>query len=153
MLKHQLVPNLLALIPCDFLTVWSDYGPAVGSFLHLASEGVCHPRPLVVLRLVVPDLLLVAAVDLGHDELDVLGDQLALLPGHWLTGVGARPHLGVSFSQSGKKPSNLLAIGVSLPKGDTVLLRHIPALRQHLEVLQHALALETHAQVKTVGTL
>ena len=57
------------------------------------------------------------------------------------------------FPKVEKKPSNLLAIGVSLPKGDTVLLRHVPALRQHLEVLQHALALETHAQVKTVGTL
>ena len=101
----------------------------------------------------VPELLLLLAGHLGHDELDLLGHQLALLPGHWLAGVGSRPHLGVSFSQSGKKPSNLLAIGVSLPKGDTVLLRHVPALRQHLEVLQHALALETHAQVKTVGTL
>ena len=51
----------------------------MGSFLHLACEGVRHPRPLVVLRLVVPDLLLVAAVDLGDDELDVFRDEFALL--------------------------------------------------------------------------
>ena len=51
----------------------------MGSFLHLASEGVGHPRPLVVLRLVVPDLLLVAAVDLGNDELHVFRDEFALL--------------------------------------------------------------------------
>ena len=51
----------------------------MGSFLHLAGEGVGHPGPLVVLRFVVPDLLLVAAVDLGNDELDVFRDQLAFL--------------------------------------------------------------------------
>ena len=51
----------------------------MGGFLHLASEGVRHPRPLVVLRLVVPDLLLVTAVDLGNDELDVLRDEFAFL--------------------------------------------------------------------------
>ena len=47
-----------------------------------------------LLRLVVPELLLGLALDLRHDELDVLGNQLAFLPGHWLAGVGARPHLG-----------------------------------------------------------
>ena len=51
----------------------------MGGFLHLASEGVRHPRPLVVLRLMVPDLLLVTAVDLGNDELDVLRDEFAFL--------------------------------------------------------------------------
>ena len=51
----------------------------MGGFLHLASEGVRHPRPLVVLRLVVPDLLLVTAMDLGNDELDVLRDEFAFL--------------------------------------------------------------------------
>ena len=74
-----LVSNLLALIPCDFLTVRTRDGPAVGGFLDLAGEGVRHPGPLVVLRLVVPDLLLVAAVDLGDDELDVFRDEFALL--------------------------------------------------------------------------
>ena len=65
----------------------------MGSFLDLASEGVRHPGPLVVLGLVVPDLLLVAAVDLGHDELDVLGDQFALLPGDRLALLGTGPDL------------------------------------------------------------
>ena len=51
----------------------------MGSFLDLAGEGVGHPGPLVVLGLVVPDLLLVAAVDLGHDELDVFRDEFAFL--------------------------------------------------------------------------
>ena len=51
----------------------------MGGFLHLASEGVRHPRPLVVLRLMVPDLLLVTAMDLGNDELDVLRDEFAFL--------------------------------------------------------------------------
>ena len=88
-----LVSNLLALIPCDFLTVRTRDGPAVGGFLDLAGEGVRHPRPLVVLRLVVPDLLLVAAVDLGHDELDVFRDEFAFLPGDWLTLLCTSPHL------------------------------------------------------------
>ena len=66
----------------------------MGSFLDLAGEGVGHPGPLVVLGLVVPDLLLVAAVDLGHDELDVLGDQFALLPGDRLALLGTGPDLG-----------------------------------------------------------
>ena len=48
----------------------------------------CH-----LLGLVVPELLLGLALDLGHDELDVLGNQLALLPGHWLTRVGSGPDL------------------------------------------------------------
>ena len=47
-----------------------------------------------LLRLVVPELLLGLALDLRNDELDVLGNQLALLPRHRLAGVGARPHLG-----------------------------------------------------------
>ena len=65
----------------------------MGSFLDLAGEGVSHPGPLVVLGLVVPELLLGLALDLGHDELDVLGNQLALLPGHWLACIGACPDL------------------------------------------------------------
>ena len=46
-----------------------------------------------LLRLVIPELLLGLALDLGHDELHVLGNQLALLPGHWLARVGACPNL------------------------------------------------------------
>ena len=42
----------------------------------------------------VPELLLGLALDLGHDELDVLGNQLALLPGDWLACIGACPNLG-----------------------------------------------------------
>ena len=52
----------------------------------------CH-----LLGLVVPELLLGLALDLGHDELDVLGNQLALLPGHWLACIGACPNLGGDF--------------------------------------------------------
>ena len=47
-----------------------------------------------LLRLMVPELLLGFALDLRHDELDILGNQLALLPGHWLACIGPRPHLG-----------------------------------------------------------
>ena len=47
----------------------------------------------ILLRLVIPDLLLVAAGDLRHDELDILGDQLALLPGNGLTRLGPGPDL------------------------------------------------------------
>ena len=68
----------------------------MGGLLNLAGEGVGHPGPLVVLRLVIPDLLLVAAVDLGDDELDVLRDELALLPGNGLAGLGTSPDLKTS---------------------------------------------------------
>ena len=47
-----------------------------------------------------PDLLLVLARDLGHDEVHVLGHQLALLPGHRLAGISARPHLGEKMKNS-----------------------------------------------------
>ena len=67
----------------------------MGSFLDLTCEGVGHPGPLVVLRLVVPDLLLVAAVDLGNDELDVFRDEFALLPRDGLTLLCAGPDLRV----------------------------------------------------------
>ena len=65
----------------------------MGSFLDLTCEGVGHPGPLVVLRLVVPDLLLVVAVNLRDDELHVLGHQLALLPGDGLTLLSSSPDL------------------------------------------------------------
>ena len=83
----------LAFIPCDFLAVWSRNGSTVGSFLDLAGEGVGHPGALVVLRLVVPDLLLVAAVNLRHDELHVFGDELTLLPGDRLALLCTSPDL------------------------------------------------------------
>ena len=41
----------------------------------------------------IPDLLLVTAGDLRDNELDILGDQLTLLPGDRLTGLCASPHL------------------------------------------------------------
>ena len=69
----------------------------------------CH-----LLRLVVPELLLGLALDLRNDELDVLGNQLALLPGDRLTGLITRP--------------DLLAVRICLPESDTVLLGHIPTL-------------------------
>ena len=69
----------------------------MGSFLDLAGEGVGHPGSLVVLRLVVPDLLLVIAVNLGDDELDVFRDQLALLPGDGLAGLRPSPDLKTSL--------------------------------------------------------
>ena len=47
-----------------------------------------------LLGLMVPELLLGFALDLRHDELDLLGDQLALLPRHWLASISACPHLG-----------------------------------------------------------
>ena len=68
----------------------------------------------------VPDLVPVGAVDLGHDELHVLGDELALLPGDGLAGLVPGPHL--------------LAVGVGLPEGDAVLLGHIATFRQHFYV-------------------
>ena len=61
----------------------------------LASESVGHPDILDDLGLVVPQLVAIGAVDLGHDELDVLGHQLALLPGHRFTSLVACPHLQV----------------------------------------------------------
>ena len=41
----------------------------------------------------IPDLLLVTAGDLRDNELDILGDQLTLLPGNRLTGLSPSPHL------------------------------------------------------------
>ena len=99
-----------ALIPRDLFAVRPCLRRAVRRAFHFAVECVCHPRishllkvkvkimflicRCHLLRLVVPELLLGLALDLRHDELDVLGHQLALLPGHWLAGVSARPHLG-----------------------------------------------------------
>ena len=41
----------------------------------------------------IPDLLLVTAGDLRDYKLDILGDQLTLLPGDRLTGLSPSPHL------------------------------------------------------------
>ena len=43
----------------------------------------------------VPELVAISAVDLGHDELDILGNQLALLPCHRFTGFVASPYLPI----------------------------------------------------------
>ena len=59
----------------------------------LAGEGVRHPDILDNLRLVVPELIAISAVDLRHDELDVLGNQFALLPRHRLASLITSPHL------------------------------------------------------------
>ena len=78
----------------------------------LAGEGVRHPDILDNLRLVVPELIAIGAVDLGHDELDCLGHQLALLPGHRLARLRPRPHLakqgglGLGIFSSGKLNQN-----------------------------------------------
>ena len=64
-------------------------------FPYLASEGVGHPDIFNNLRLVVPKLVAISAVDLRHNELDVLGNQLALLPCHRFTGFVACPHLPI----------------------------------------------------------
>ena len=56
----------------------------------MRKEFICNCH---LLGLVVPELLLGLALDLGHDELHVLGNQLALLPGHWLACISARPNL------------------------------------------------------------
>ena len=61
--------------------------------LDLAVEGVGHPHVGHLLRLVEPNLLTIGAVDLGDDELDGLGNQLALLPGDGLTGLITGPNL------------------------------------------------------------
>ena len=62
-------------------------------FLHFTAEGFRHPGALGGLGLVVPELLLVAARHVGHDELDIFLYQLALLPGHRLALVSPRPDL------------------------------------------------------------
>ena len=84
---------LPAVLPIDGLAVRPGGRLTVGGLLHLAAVGVGHPRLLGLLGLVVPQLLLVHTGDLGHDELDILRDQLALLPRHRLTGVSPGPLL------------------------------------------------------------
>ena len=78
----------------------------------LAGEGVRHPDILDNLRLVVPELVAVGAVDLRHDELDVLGNQLALLPGNRLARLITSPHL---WSQESFRLDRIIASTTCLP--------------------------------------
>jgi len=112
--------DLGALLVLDVLAVLAGARLAVRSLLHLARKRVRHLGLGFRFRLVVPDLLLVLARDLGHDEVHLLGDQLALLPSDWLTSLSSCPHL--------------FSILISLPVGDTVLFCDILALRNHLEM-------------------
>ena len=104
--------HLLALLELDVLAVLPRLRHTVGRLLHLAAEGVGHLGVGLRLWLVIPDLLqlvrkssacslsnthlLVLACDLRDDEVNILGDQLTLLPGDWLTGLSPSPHLGTS---------------------------------------------------------
>ena len=65
----------------------------MGGFLHFAAERFGHPGALGWLRDVVPELLLVAAAHVGHNELNILLYQLALLPTYGLALVSTRPDL------------------------------------------------------------
>ena len=67
-----------------------------------------------------PKFLFVRAVDFWYEELDNLGDKLALLPGDGLAALLARPH-GVPLL-------------VPLPQGDAILLGHVLTLGDHLGV-------------------
>ena len=132
----QYCDYILALIPRDLFAVRSGLGGAVGRTLDLTNisimmrgkkslcryyftcECVCHFGPFNECWLVVPQLLLVTTGHIWHYELDILGHQLALLPGHRLTGIIASPHL--------------VPISIRLPQRDTVLLGHIATLRKEL---------------------
>ena len=84
-LPALLVGHLLAVRPLRRLAV-------VGA-LHLAGEGVRHLGLRHWLRLVVPQLLPVLTDNLGDDELNLLGYELALLPGDGLALLGPGPDL------------------------------------------------------------
>ena len=98
--------NLTTFLEGDRLAVRPLHRFTVGGALHLTGEGVGHPGVGHRLGLMVPHLLGVLTDDLRDDELHVLLDELALLPGHGLAGVSPGP--------------DLLAVLVSLPVGDTV---------------------------------
>ena len=87
--------DLLALVPGDLLAVGSGLGGAVRRLLNLAGECVGHLGPLAWCRFMVPQLLLVGACHIRHNELHVLGHQFALLPGHRLTVVSSSPDLKI----------------------------------------------------------
>ena len=61
--------------------------------LDLAGEGLGHLGGGGRLGLMVPQLLFVGAGHVGHDELDVLLNELTLLPRHWLALVCPGPDL------------------------------------------------------------
>jgi hypothetical protein len=87
--------SLPALIPSNLLAVWSCLRFTVRSAFDLTFEYVCHPCISDWFWLMVPQLLLVTACNLWNNKLDILGYQLTLLPGHWLTGISPSPDLVV----------------------------------------------------------
>ena len=98
--------NLSALLVAQLLAVRPLVGLALGGALHLAGEGVGQLGLRDQLRLVVPQLLPVLTDNLGDDELNLLGYELALLPGDGLALLGPGP--------------DLLPVLVSLPVCDAV---------------------------------
>ena len=98
--------NLPALLPGHSLAVRPGLALAGGGALHLAGEGVRHLGLRHWLRLVVPQLLPVLTDNLGDDELNLLGYELALLPGDGLALLGPGP--------------DLLPVLVRLPVSDAV---------------------------------
>jgi len=130
--------NLTALIPCNLFAIWSGVCYAVSGAFNLAAKSISHPGVSLLLWLVVPQLLLVTAGDLWDDELDILGHQLALLPGHRLTAFLPCP--------------DLLPILILLPQSHAVLLRHISALRKKLLVRDGLLALSASLLYKLLGS-
>ena len=82
-----------ALIPSNLLAVWSCLRFTVRSAFDLTFEYVCHPCISDWFWLMVPQLLLVTACNLWDNKLDILGYQLTLLPGHWLTVISPSPNL------------------------------------------------------------
>ena len=77
----------------------------------------------------VPNLIAVGTVDLWHNELHILGDEFALLPGDGLTSFVSGP--------------DLLSVGVGLPEGDAVLLGYVATLRQHFDVRNNLATLKS----------
>ena len=123
---HLLLPAVLqrhlsAVLPAHLPAHLPALRHAGDSAPGLAGEGGHLLDAQDLLWLVIPQrLLLVPAADLGHNEGDLLGHELTLLPGDGLTGVSPRPLL--------------VPLLVSFPESDAVLFRHIPALGQHLGV-------------------
>ena len=91
--------NLFALIVGDLLAVRSGLGGAVGGALDLTGEGLGHLSSSEGFGYIVPELLLVTAAHRGNDELHVLLDEFALLPGDRLALVRPRPDLTTTLKQ------------------------------------------------------
>ena len=91
-----------ALIPSNLLAVWSCLRFTVRSAFDLTFEYVCHPCISDWFWLMVPQLLLVTACNLWDNKLDILGYQLTLLPGHWLTGISPSPDLSRKCIKEGQ---------------------------------------------------